>query len=128
MPARILIVEDDADHARMVQLTLETHGYHTTLVRNGREALEHVGQTAPDLIVLDVKMPEMDGWQTLQQLRADHATSALPVIVLTAKTEADDIAMSWHVGADLYLKKPFNAPTLLSFVERLLAQMRKTRH
>lgn len=125
MPANILIVDDDTDHARMVQTTLESSGYQTSTVNDGLSALEQVKTKMPDLMVLDVAMPGLDGWQVLRQLRADTSIAGLPVILLTAKTEADDIAMSWHAGADLYLKKPFSAPTLLSFVERLLNQTRK---
>ena len=124
MRATILIVDDDADHARMVQTTLESSRYQTAVATDGIAALEQIKTSVPDLMILDIAMPELDGWQVLQQLRGNAATAHLPVILLTAKTEADDIAMSWHTGADLYLKKPFSAPALLSFVERLLGDPR----
>jgi DNA-binding response OmpR family regulator len=127
MPANILVVDDDTDHARMVQATLESTGYTTSVASGGRAALEQTRNRRPDLMILDLAMPEMDGWQVLQQLRAEAATATLPVILLTAKSEESDIAMSWHLGADLFLTKPFSAPTLLSFVERLLNEMNKSR-
>jgi len=125
MPARILVVDDDNEHARMVQTMLETTGYQTSVVNGGRAALQQTRDAQPDLMILDLVMPGMDGWQVLEQLRAEASTASLPVILLTAKNEAADVAMSWHMGADLYLTKPFSAPALLSFVERLLNEIAK---
>src|SRR5690606_17392529 len=96
-------------------------GYEVTTANNGREALEAVALSAPDLIVMDVMMPEMDGFAALQKLKENSATSNIPVIMLTAKAQDADVFKGWQSGADLYLTKPINPAELLTCVERILS-------
>jgi DNA-binding response OmpR family regulator len=119
-PARVLVVEDDEDLARVVQLNLEGCGYEVELAHNGVEALESVRGTSPDLILLDVMMPVMDGWQTLQALKADEETAHLPVVMLTALAEERDVIQGHLEGAIRYVTKPFEMRELLASVEEAL--------
>lgn len=120
MAQRILVV-DDEEHIRfLVKTNLERGGYEVTTATNGREALESVAEQAPDLLVLDVMMPEMDGLEVLKNLKADPATSAIPVVMLTAKGQDSDVFHGWQSGADLYLTKPFHPRELIVFVKRIL--------
>lgn len=120
MSKTILVVDDERDILRVVQHSLTLNGYAVTTAATGREALEQIAFNRPDAVVLDVMMPVMDGFQVLHQIRADPKTAALPVILLTAKTEEESIAKGWREGADLYLVKPFEISELIACVEALL--------
>ena len=120
MAKKILAVDDEKHIVRLVQINLEKEGYEVVTANTGREALEKVAEFSPDLIVMDVMMPEMDGLEALSRLKADPATSEIPVIMLTAKAQDSDVFRGWQAGADLYLTKPFNPAELLTFVKRLL--------
>ena len=120
MAKKILAVDDEKHIVRLVQINLEKEGYEVATANTGREALEKVASFQPDLIVMDVMMPEMDGLEALSRLKADPATSEIPVIMLTAKAQDSDVFRGWQAGADLYLTKPFNPAELLTFVKRLL--------
>lgn len=119
MAKKILAVDDERHILRLVQINLEKAGYEVVTGSNGREALEMVAQHSPDLIVMDVMMPEMDGFEALQTLKNDPATASIPVIMLTAKAQDADVFHGWQSGADLYLTKPFNPMELLTFVKRI---------
>ena len=119
MPKQILVVDDEKHIVRLVQVNLQKEGYEVTTASNGREALEKAASSKPDLIVMDVMMPEMDGFEALGKLKEDAQTSAIPVIMLTAKAQDADVFRGWQSGADLYLTKPFNPVELLSFVKRI---------
>lgn len=121
MPRKILTVEDEQDIARMVQMTLRDEGYKVVTASTGREALEKVFFEKPDLIILDIMLPEIDGFEVLQHLRQNPATAQTPVIMLTAKSEERDVMKGWKLGADLYLTKPFDAMELTSIVERVFS-------
>ncbi len=120
MAKRILAVDDEKHILRLVQINLEKAGYLVVTASNGREALEAVAQERPDLIVMDVMMPEMDGLEALQKLKSDEVTATIPVVMLTAKAQDADVFQGWQSGADLYLTKPFNPIELLTFVKRIL--------
>lgn len=120
MAKQILVVDDEAPIRLLVQMNLKRAGYEVTTASNGREALEAVRAHHPDLIVTDVMMPEVDGFEVLRSLKADEATSSIPIVMLTAKVEDADVMQGWQSGADLYLTKPFNLRELLVFVERIL--------
>lgn len=120
MAKRILAVDDEKHILRLVQINLEKAGYEVSTASNGREAVEAVRANRPDLIVMDVMMPEMDGLEALQILKNDDATSSIPVVMLTAKAQDADVFQGWQSGADLYLTKPFNPMELLTFVKRIL--------
>ena len=120
MAKRILAVDDEKHILRLVQINLEKAGYLVVTATNGREALEAVALERPDLIVMDVMMPEMDGLEALQHLKNDEQTADIPVVMLTAKAQDADVFQGWQSGADLYLTKPFNPIELLTFVKRIL--------
>ncbi len=121
MAKKILAVDDEKHILRLVQINLEKAGYEVLTGTNGREAVEKVRAEKPDLVVMDVMMPEMDGFEALQTLKADPATADVPVIMLTAKAQDADVFHGWQSGADLYLTKPFNPTELLTFVKRILS-------
>ena len=103
-----------------MQVNLERAGYTVVTAFDGREALEKVELEQPDLVVLDVMMPYMDGFEVLQTLRKNQSTRDLPVIMLTAKAQDADVFRGWQSGVDCYLTKPFNPMELISFVKRIL--------
>jgi two-component system alkaline phosphatase synthesis response regulator PhoP/two-component system response regulator VicR len=119
MDKKILAVDDEKHILRLVQINLEKAGYTVITGSNGREAVEQVRTQSPDLVVMDVMMPEMDGFEALKLLKADPATASIPVIMLTAKAQDADVFHGWQSGADLYLTKPFNPLELLTFVKRI---------
>jgi two-component system alkaline phosphatase synthesis response regulator PhoP/two-component system response regulator VicR len=119
MAKKILAVDDEKHIVRLVQINLEKEGYEVITANNGREALEKVASEKPDLIVMDVMMPEMDGLEALTQLKASATTADIPVIMLTAKAQDADVFRGWQSGADLYLTKPFNPMELITFVRRI---------
>ncbi len=120
MAKKILAVDDERHILRLVQINLEKAGYEVITANNGREAVEKVRAEHPDLVVMDVMMPEMTGFEALQALKEDPATSSIPVVMLTAKAQDADVFHGWQSGADLYLTKPFNPLELLTFVKRIL--------
>ncbi len=119
MPKKILAVDDERHIVRLVQVNLERAGYEVVTAFDGKEALEKVESENPDLVVLDVMMPYMDGFEVLQNLRKNQSTRELPVIMLTAKAQDADVFRGWQSGVDCYLTKPFNPMELLSFVKRI---------
>lgn len=123
MPKKILAVDDEKHIVRLVQVNLERQGYEVVTAFDGKEALQKVQEENPDLVVLDVMMPYMDGFEVLQNLRRNPATREIPVIMLTAKAQDADVFKGWQSGVDLYLTKPFNPMELLSFVKRIFDSM-----
>jgi DNA-binding response OmpR family regulator len=114
---RILVVDDEPDLRDAVRVYLEMHGYSVLQAADGQEAVEKVRTTLPDLVVLDVMMPVMDGITALQQLRT---LSAVPVIMLTVKGDEDDKVRALRLGADDYVTKPFSQRELLARIESVL--------
>ena len=108
MAKTILVVDDERHIVRLVEVNLERAGYEVTTAYDGVEALEAVQAKVPDMIILDVMMPRMDGFETLKKLRADDKSKEIPVIMLTAKAQDADIFKGWSSGVDSYLTKPFN--------------------
>ena len=123
MARKILACDDEAAILRLVQTNLERAGYDVATAADGREALEKLGAERPDLVILDVMMPYVDGFGILQEIRRDPATRDLPVILLTAKSTDADTLRGWQEGADSYLTKPFNPKELLAFVDRIFAAL-----
>ena len=118
---RILAVDDEPNIVRLIQVNLERHGYTVETANNGAQALAKIKASRPDLLVSDVMMPEMDGFELLANVRRDPALTDLPVIMLTAKAQDKDVMTGYQYGADMYLTKPFNPQELLQFVKRILA-------
>jgi two-component system alkaline phosphatase synthesis response regulator PhoP/two-component system response regulator VicR len=119
MPKKILAVDDERHIVRLVEVNLQRAGYEVVTAYDGREALEKVKSENPDLVVLDVMMPYMDGFEVLKNLKADPSTAEIPVIMLTAKAQDADVFRGWQSGVDCYLTKPFNPMELLTFVKRI---------
>ncbi|MBI3492150.1 MAG: response regulator transcription factor [Acidobacteria bacterium] len=124
MPTRILIVEDDPDIAQLVVRYLERAGFLTEHIASGRDALQAIAATPPDLLVLDVMLPHVDGLEICRQLRASSGTAGLPVIMLTARAEESERIGGLELGADDYLAKPFSPGELVARVRALLRRAR----
>lgn len=123
MPRKILAVDDEKHIVKLVQVNLERQGYEVVTANDGKEALQKVEEEHPDLLVLDVMMPYMDGFEVLQNLRRNPSTRDIPVIMLTAKAQDADVFKGWQSGVDCYLTKPFNPMELISFVKRIFKSM-----
>jgi EAL domain-containing protein (putative c-di-GMP-specific phosphodiesterase class I)/CheY-like chemotaxis protein len=117
---KILIVDDDEDILLIVQTLLTNAGYAPILARNGREGIEQASSMQPDVILLDVTMPQMSGWEVCATLKNLPETSSIPIVMLTVKSEIKDLITGMQVGADDYITKPFTKRHLLETVERLL--------
>jgi DNA-binding response OmpR family regulator len=120
MAKLVLAVDDEIPTLKLIQKALEAHGLEVATAANGAEALLAIQQRRPDLVILDVMMPVLDGFQTLRSLRENEATEHLPVIMLTARREDKDVTRGWATGADFYLTKPFDIKELVAVVDRLL--------
>lgn len=116
---KILAVDDERHIVRLIQVNLERAGYEVSTAYDGLEALRAIEENRPDLIVLDVMMPQLDGFETLKRLKANPNTADIPVIMLTAKSQDADVFRGWQSGVDCYLTKPFNPMELLAFVKRI---------
>ena len=123
MAKKILAVDDERHIVRLVQVNLERNGYEVVTAYDGKEALEKVESEHPDLIVLDVMMPYMDGFEVLQNLKRNQSTRDIPVIMLTAKAQDADVFRGWQSGVDCYLTKPFNPMELIAFVKRIFTSL-----
>jgi DNA-binding response OmpR family regulator len=118
--ARVLVVEDDPDIAQLVAHYLEKAGFTTEIASSGRDALASVAAQAPDLLVLDLMLPQVDGLEICRVVRGNTATAGVPIIMLTARAEASDRIVGLEIGADDYLAKPFSPGELVARVRALL--------
>ncbi|HEX7070945.1 MAG TPA: response regulator transcription factor [Rhodothermales bacterium] len=123
--ARILVVDDEEDIIDLLAYNLEREGYETLVARDGVEAMQRALAEQPDLIVLDVMMPRMDGLEVARRLREDAVLRHTPILMLTAKSEEKDHVQGLDVGADIYISKPVSIPVLLSQTRALLRGMRR---
>ena len=122
MKQRILVVDDEPEAVELVEFNLKQAGYAVTTAADGAEALKKARAQTPDLIVLDVMLPEMDGFEICKTLRLDAATAKVPIIMLTAKAAEIDRVLGLELGADDYLTKPFSPRELLLRVKKMLAR------
>ena len=118
--AKILIVEDNEMNRDMLSRRLERQGHQVYVAVDGKQALEMVSSEQPELILMDLSLPEMDGWETTRRLKADNTTQHIPVIVLTAHALKTDREGAFEAGCDDYDVKPINFPRLLVKIEALL--------
>lgn len=125
-PKKILIVEDEPDILQLVKLYLEKEGFRTTTAVNGAQALKKVKEDRPDLIVLDLMLPEIDGLEVCKRLRSVPDTAMLPIIMLTAKAEESDTVIGLELGADDYVAKPFSPKALVARIKALLRRLERT--
>lgn len=120
---RIVYIEDEFDMIDLVRLILGQKGYEVVGAIGGREGLKMVQQELPDLVLLDLMMPDMDGWEVYQQMRAEEATREIPVIIVTAKAQSIDKVLGLHIAkVDDYISKPFNPQELIDSVESVIAK------
>jgi pilus assembly protein CpaE len=122
MAEKILIIDDDVDTLRLVGLMLQRQGYEISAASNGAQGLAKAMEDCPDLILLDVMMPDMDGYEVARRLRKNPTTQAVPILMFTAKTQLDDKVTGFEVGADDYLTKPTHPTELQAHVKTLLAR------
>jgi DNA-binding response OmpR family regulator len=122
----ILIVEDEKDILQLIKLYLEKDGFRVATAMTGPDGLKQVTQEKPDLVVLDLMLPEMDGLEVCKRLRAKTETAMLPIIMLTAKAEESDTVIGLELGADDYVTKPFSPKALTARVKALLRRTERT--
>jgi DNA-binding response OmpR family regulator len=118
--ARVLIVEDNPMIADLVEIRLRNEGMHPTTCLGGREGIEVACTAEIDLVILDVMMPEVDGYEVLRLVRSQERTRQLPVLLLTANSREEDVEKGLALGADAYITKPFSGADLVRTVKRLL--------
>ncbi|GAB4484579.1 MAG: hypothetical protein OHK0031_08650 [Anaerolineales bacterium] len=120
-PKRILCIEDEPDMIELIRLILQRRGFEIQGAAGGQEGLRKVREWLPDLVLLDLMMPDMDGWEVYQQMKAEEKTRDIPVIVVTAKAQNIDKVLGLHIAkVDDYVAKPFSPGELLASVERVL--------
>jgi len=120
-PSRVLIVDDDDDIRRLVEIVLQKAGIAADSVDGGIPALEAARSTAPELVVLDVRMPDMSGLEVCRQLKADESTAGGHILLMSSDYTTEDVAAGYAAGADDYLPKPFSPGELIRRVTRLLS-------
>lgn len=125
MAKKIVLAEDEPRLARLVEFKLKKEGYQVICKGNGEEALEAIKAEKPDLILLDVMMPVMDGYEVLRRVKEDESLKNIPVVMLTARTQERDVVKGIDLGADDYITKPFHPAELLARVKRILGKERK---
>jgi DNA-binding response OmpR family regulator len=120
---RIVCIEDEPEMIDLIRLILGRRGYEVTGATGGEAGLQAVRAELPDLVLLDLMMPDMDGWEVYQQMKADESTRNIPVIVVTAKAQSIDKVLGLHIAkVDDYIAKPFSPQELLTSVEKTLNQ------
>jgi two-component system alkaline phosphatase synthesis response regulator PhoP len=127
-PKKILIVEDEPDIAQLVRHYLEKEGFHPNIAKTGLEALNLASSEHPDLVILDLMLPQMDGLEVCKALRHKPETSLLPIIMLTAKREESDTVVGLELGADDYVTKPFSPKTLVARIKSLFRRLERTQN
>lgn len=118
----VLAADDDEDILELVAFRLERSGYTVVRARDGEEAVELARTAKPDLAVLDVMMPKLDGFEVTRRLRAEEATSRMPIILLTARAQDADLQQGFEAGADDYVRKPFSPQELQMRVQSILGR------
>ena len=120
-PKRILCIEDEAEMIELMRLVLGRKGYQVSGAEGGQEGLEKVRAEMPDLVLLDLMMPDMGGWEVYQQMKADDKMKDIPVIIVTAKAQSIDKVLGLYIAkVDDYIAKPFSPSELIDSVERVL--------
>lgn len=129
MGVKILAVDDEATHLHLIATILRAEGFEVLTAEDGQRALDVAKRYHPDLILLDVAMPLLDGWDVLQRLRDDSSTSSTPVFIVTARAQKSDIEHGRRLGVEDYITKPFDPIDLVNRIRRLLggAQRRSQR-
>jgi DNA-binding response OmpR family regulator len=119
----IVCIEDEPEMIELIQLILNRRGFEVLGAQGGKEGLQMVRETLPDLVLLDLMMPEMDGWEVYQQMKAEESTRNIPVIIVTAKAQNIDKVLGLHIAkVDDYIAKPFGPQELIDSVEKILSR------
>jgi two-component system, OmpR family, response regulator VicR len=119
---RVVYIEDEQEMVDLVRLILSRKGFEVLGANGGRKGLQLIMDQLPDLVLLDLMMPDMDGWEVYQQMKANDKTRQIPVIVITAKAQSIDKVLGLHIAkVDDYISKPFSPQDLLDSVEKVLA-------
>jgi DNA-binding NarL/FixJ family response regulator len=126
MSKRLLIVDDEPNLLRAVEACLRAEGFEIVTARSGRDALVRIAETVPDLVVSDIRMPGMNGFEFAQHLRASSRTMLVPVVFLTAKDETADRIEGFRSGVDAYLTKPFEPDELVAVIKNILERVART--
>ena len=122
----ILCIEDEQEMIDLIRLILNRRGFDVRGANGGKEGLDAIRKDHPDLVLLDLMMPEMDGWEVYQQMKADETTRNIPVIVVTAKAQSIDKVLGLHIAkVDDYIAKPFSPQELLTSVDNVLDRRQK---
>jgi DNA-binding response OmpR family regulator len=122
MKHKVLIVDDSPDSVAIMRSILESRGYDVVAAHSGAAALDFLQRETVNLVLLDIMMPEMSGTEVLQRIKDNAATGRLPVILVTAKTQDEDVLSGYQYGADYYITKPFTAKQLLYGIELILGK------
>ena len=117
---KILIAEDEIHIITLLEFTLEMAGYQVCTAQNGLEVLEKVHSERPDLILLDIKMPELNGWQICEKLKSEEKTNKIPIIIVTAFAQKEAKDRSLELGADDFISKPFDGKALLECIQKVM--------
>ena len=126
MSKKIVLAEDEPQIARLVEFKLKKEGYSVTTKENGEEALKAIKEDKPDLVLLDIMMPVMGGYEVLRRLKEDENLKSIPVIMLTAKSTVGDMDHAFNRRADGYITKPFDGETLGATIRKNLKEMKKS--
>lgn len=121
---KILVVDDEIHIRTLLKITLEMVGYEVDMAADGQEALEIIGVQIPDLILLDIKMPILNGWQVCERVKTDEKTKHVPIIMVTAFGHKEARQRSLDLGADEFIPKPFETPVILETIKKLLDRPR----
>ena len=121
---QIVVIEDDPEMIELVKLILAKDGFRVTGAGNGREGLETIQEVGPQVVLLDLMMPDMDGWEVYQSMKANDAMKNIPVIIITAKAQSIDKVLGLHIAkVDDYITKPFSPTELLNSVRKVLTNI-----
>lgn len=124
--AKILIVEDEEDIQELLKFNLTKEGYQTAVASTGEEGIRQATQNPPDLVLLDLMLPKVDGLEVCKRLRAHPRTAHIPIVMLTAKSEESDVVTGLEVGADDYITKPFSPRVVIARIRNILRRREKT--
>lgn len=125
MKKRVLVVDDDQDNRTIVCEILRVKGYETLVTTNGQEAWDQIQKHLPDLVIMDMSMPKLSGWELAKKLKADHSTASIPLVAFTAHAMAGDEAKARAAGCDDYLSKPCAPQDLVAAVRKWLKEEKK---
>jgi len=118
--ARVLVVDDEADLVRILQFGLEAIGYHVDTASDGQEGLKKARELKPDIILLDLMLPKLDGYKVCRLLKFDERYKNIPIIILSARTQEGDQLLAMEMGANRFITKPYDFAEVLSHIETLL--------